>query len=393
MTEIQTNLCNECMSTVLMLTLLDPTLAHVCYYTWAKTHEPWEYDYSIAFRTKLRHNISYTSITIIMKSISQQTQNDIISLLEQGKSCRQIGQEIGVHYSTVSKFHSKLNFTPPKGKGGCPSKLTPTAICHAIHIISTGKADTAVDVTKSLQETFPGTISASTVRRGLKKSGLKAVVKTKGPVLSQHHHRERLDFAKAHEHWTVEDWKRVIWSDGRKWVWKKKGEGLSDRLVQGTLKYGGGHVMLWGCFGWDGVGYACKIDGNMDADLYVSILEDELQESLNYWGKNPQGVVFQQDNDPKHTSKKAKAWLKDHGFEVMVWPPQSPDLNPIEHLWNHLKRKLGEYEEPPRGIQELWERVQKEWDNIGVEECRKLIESMPRRVEAVLKAKGGHTKY
>ncbi len=125
MIEIQTNLCNECMSTVLMLTLLDPTLAFVCYYTWVKTHEPWEYDYSIAFHTKLRHNISYTSITIIMKSISQQTQNDIISLLEQGKSCRQIGQEIGVHYSTVSKFCLKLHFTPPKGKGGCPSKLTP----------------------------------------------------------------------------------------------------------------------------------------------------------------------------------------------------------------------------------------------------------------------------
>src|SRR5258708_34815043 len=165
MIEIQTNLCNECMSTVLMLTLLDPTLAFVCYYTWVKTHKPWEYDYSIAFHTKLRHNISYTSITIIMKSISQQTQNDIISLLEQGKSCRQIGQEIGVYYSIVSKFCLKLNFTPPKGKGGCPSKLTPTAIHHAIHIISTGKADTAVDVTKSLQETFPGTISALTVRR------------------------------------------------------------------------------------------------------------------------------------------------------------------------------------------------------------------------------------
>src|SRR5258708_27466071 len=179
MMEIQTNLCNKCMSTVLMLTLLDPTLAFACYYTWAKTHEPWEYDYSIAFCTKLRHSISYTSITIIMKSISQQTQNDIISLLEQGKSCRQIAQEIGVHYSTVSKFHLKLNFTPPKGKGGHPSKLTPTVIHHSICIISIGKADTAVDVTKSLQETFPGTISASTVRRGLKKSGLKAVVKTK----------------------------------------------------------------------------------------------------------------------------------------------------------------------------------------------------------------------
>src|SRR5260370_7534526 len=81
MMEIQTNLCNECMSTVLMLTLLDPTLAFLCYYTWAKTCEPWEYDYSIAFRTKLRHSISYTSITIIMNSISHQTQNDIISVM------------------------------------------------------------------------------------------------------------------------------------------------------------------------------------------------------------------------------------------------------------------------------------------------------------------------
>src|SRR5260370_33920037 len=95
--------------------------------------------------------------------------------------------------------------------------------------------------------------------------------------------------------------------------------------------------MLWGCFGWDGVGYACKIDGNMDANLYVSILEDELQNSLQYWGKTPEEVVFQQDNDPKHTSKKAKTWLADHGFDVMVWLPQSPNLNPIEHLWGHLQ--------------------------------------------------------
>ena len=146
--------------------------------------------------------------------------------------------------------------------------------------------------------------------------------------------------------------------------------------------------MLWGCFGWDGVGYACKFDGTMDANLYVSILEDEIQKSLQYWGKNPE-VVFQQDNDPKHTSKKAKTWLDDHVFEVMVWPPQSPDFNPIEYLWGHLKRKLAEYGEPPSSIQELWTRVQKEWDDIGEHECRNLIESMPRMVEAVIKAKEG----
>src|SRR5258708_31863647 len=203
-----------------------------------------------------------------MKSISQQTQNDILTLLDQGKSCRKIALELGVHDSQVSRLCSQHCSTIPKAQGGRPSKLNSPTIPHAIHIISTGRADTAVQVAKPLQETFPGSVSSQTVQRALKKTGLNAVVKAKRPALSKCHCRERLDFAKSHQHWTVEDWKRVIWSDGRKWVWKKSGEGLSDRLVEGTVKFGGGHVMLWGCFGWDGVGYACKIDGNMDANLY-----------------------------------------------------------------------------------------------------------------------------
>ena len=260
-----------------------------------------------------------------------------------------------------------------------------------------------MDVTKTLQDTFSQPVSTQTVRRGLKKTGLKAVVKCKRPFLSKRHMKERMDFALSHQYWTVEDWKRVIWSDetkvnirgsdGKKWVWKTPGEGLSSRLVDGTFKFGGGGLMIWGCMGWDGVGYASKIDVKMDAKLYVSILEDELQRSLRYWGKTTEEVVFQQDNDPKHTSKKAKAWLNDHGFEVMVWPPQSPDLNPIEHLWFHLKRRLAGYEKPPKGILELWERVQREWEAIDESVCQDLISSMPRRVQAVLKAKGGYTKY
>jgi DDE superfamily endonuclease len=77
----------------------------------------------------------------------------------------------------------------------------------------------------------------------------------------------------------------------------------------------------------------------------------------------------------------------------MVWPAQSPDLNPIEHLWGVLKRRLARHEHPPSGIHELWERIEDDWEAIPAEECQKLIESMPRRVQAVLKAKGGYTKY
>jgi hypothetical protein len=248
--------------------------------------------------------------------------------------------------------------------------------------------ENAVEVTKVLRDVTNQSLSTQTVRNGLKEVGMKAVVKRKRPLLTKRHRRERLDFAISHKDWTLEDWKKVVWSDetkvnrlgsdGRKWVWKKPGEGLSDRLVEGTKKFGGGSVMVWGCMMWEGAGYACKIDGIMDADLYVQILEDDLQNSLEYYGRTADDTIFQQDNDPKHMSHKAQNWLKDHGYEVLTWPAQSPDLNPIEHLWSHLKRRLADYDNPPAGILELWERVEVEWNKIGPEVCQNLIESMPR---------------
>ena len=104
---------------------------------------------------------------------------------------------------------------------------------------------------------------------------MKAVVKKK-PHLS----KRQLDFALAHQYWTLDDWRKVIWSDetkinchgsdGRKWAWKKIVEGLNGRLVQGTVKFGGGSVMVWGCFMWEGVRYATRIEGRMDGELETS---------------------------------------------------------------------------------------------------------------------------
>ena len=151
--------------------------------------------------------------------------------------------------------------------------------------------------------------------------------------------------------------------------------------------------MVWGCFMWDGPGYAVKIDGRMDGDHYILVLKVDLTASLDFYGLTPTDIIFQQDNDPKHTCKKAKEWFQDHNYNVLLWPAQSPDLNPIEHLWDHLKRQLAGYPTQPSGILELWELVEKEWNDIPPQVCQKLIESMPRRVAAVLKAKGGYTKY
>jgi len=131
----------------------------------------------------------------------------------------------------------------------------------------------------------------------------------------------------------------------------------------------------------------------MDAALYVSILKDELQASIDFFEMDRSNLLFQQDNDPKHTSALARKWFADNSIQLLDWPAQSPDLNPIEHLWWHLKRKLNAYEEASKGMQELWERVEKEWDAISSDVCGELVESMPRRVLAVFKAKGKYTKY
>ena len=244
-----------------------------------------------------------------MKSLSIDQTNQIISCLDLGQSTHQISLTTGVNHSTISRIHSKLRPDLPKSSGGHPSIITPTDMCYAIQLIGTGKAENAVQLTRTLQDVKNQPISSQTICRHLKKAGMKAVVKKKCPLLTAHHRRARMDFALSHQHWTAEDWKQVIWSDetkincigsdGKRWAWKKAGEGLSDRLVQGTVKFGGASLMMWGCMTWEGVGMACKIDGRMDTDLYLQILEDELQQTLEYYGKTPDDIVFQQDNDPK----------------------------------------------------------------------------------------------
>ena len=338
-----------------------------------------------------------------MKSISSTQKNTILSMLDSGHSAYSIAATTGLHVSTISRLHSKEHSELQKSVGGHPSKLSSANVRHASRLISSGKAENVVQVTKALTNVVNKPLSTTTVHWYLKKTGMKAVVKSKCPLLSNKHHKAGLDFANAYKDWTLEDWKKVIWSDetkinclgsdGCKWVWKKTGEGLSDRVVQGTVKFGGGSVMMWGCMTWEGVGYAAKIDGRMDGDLYLQILKDELLNSLQYYGLDPSTMIFQQDNDPKHTCKKVKEWLEEQDFRTMVWPAQSPDLNPIEHLWGYLKRRLAAHEKPPSGIHELWDRIQEDWEKISVEECQKLIESMPRRIKAVLKAKGGYSKY
>jgi transposase len=338
-----------------------------------------------------------------MHPTSSAQKENILSLASHGHSTRTIASRLGLSQSTVSRTLRTLHPNQPCSSGGRPPKLSSRDQHAILSQIATGRAANATQVTKHINTIIPHPVSSETVRRVLRKHSFKAVVKKKKPFLSARHRQQRLAFALKHREWTVEDWKRVIWSDetkinrfgsdGRQWVWKQKGEGLIEREVQGTVKFGGGNIMVWGCMGWNGVGQLAEIEGKMDADQFVSILEDHLLPSLEESGIPEEQVIFQQDNDPKHKSKKAKNWMENNNITLLDWPAQSPDLNPIEHLWDHAKNRLKEYPTPPKGVWQIWERVEEVWNNIPPEVCQNLIESMPKRLEAVIKAKGGNTKY
>lgn len=150
--------------------------------------------------------------------------------------------------------------------------------------------------------------------------------------------------------------------------------------------------MICACMATQSVGNMARVDGGVNTKLYPQVLKEDLMESIEDYRWEAYDVEFQQDNASCHKARSVMSWFEEVGLKVMTWPAQSPDLNPIKHLWTQLKRAIGKGSRPTF-LPDLWEAIEREWLNITPETTRSLVESMPRRVAAVLKSRGGYTMY
>lgn len=243
-------------------------------------------------------------------------------------------------------------------------------------------------------------ISSKTAKRRIAKYGFLARSPRKVPFISPPNKIKRLESCLKWIKIPMSFWKRVIWSDetkinlfksdGNTWVWRFNTEEYEENVTLKTVKHGGGSMMLWGCINARGVGNMVEIKGIMDRFSYLRILQENLTASAEKLGLGS-NFVFQQDNDPKHTAKIIKEYFKENNIETLDWPPQSPDLNVIENLWYQLKKKY--HENPCSSKSLMLQRLQQIWQEISSEFTETLVASVYRRFEAVIRAKGGATKY
>lgn len=336
----------------------------------------------------------------------------VIALLQSGMRQCDVARQLNLSRFSVRRVYQRFLETGGYVRRHGSGRRRCTSERDDRFIVSTSLRNrflNAVELRQQLQTANRRTVSVSTVRRRLGERKIAARRAATGPKLTAEHRRARLQFAREHVNWTLEQWKAVLFSDEtrvclfcndrRKRVYRRQGERFAQACIQETVEYGGGSCMFWGGMSADGkTDLVCvsrargaRGQGSLTAHRYITeILEDHVVPYASFVGE---GFTLMHDNARAHTAIIVRDYLQDVGISVMQWPARSPDLNPIEHLWDHLKRKVRSRDPAPTTLQELKDAVIEEWDTIPQEEILKLVRSMRDRMEAVIRARGGNTRF
>lgn len=352
----------------------------------------------------LTSNTHFVALDITMKEHSQLIVFNAKQQFRQGRSVRDVASGLGISISSAVKIRKEDKENIPDAKMGRPLKISKETSRNLARQFNTGILRTLRDGQRMVQTVEREQVHVRTISRHLEKQGVRAYTQQKKPSLTKNQMAQRYDFAKAHLKWTVDDWKRVMFSDettvsrigsyGKKFYYSnQEHKRLKPHQVKGTKQGGGGKMMVWGCMTYHGVGDASWIPGRINSEAYIDIVDDYVLASRDWYGMDPDTFIFQQDNASVHTAHAVKNFFSEKNITVLDWPANSPDLNPIEHLWTYLKGHLSAQDQQPKSMEELWERIQDIWTKIPIEYIQNLYRSMPERMSEVVRVRGGNTKY
>jgi len=335
-----------------------------------------------------------------MPRISIDNREKILSLWRNGLSLRKIGNNFNCSYQAVLNIirkHNAFKSVDDRPKSGRPKKTSAADDRQMRRFVSKNRFSTAAEV--KIGVNLPSNISLRLIQRRLFHFDLKCYRAAHKPMVSRINRIKRKKFSKKYAKWSLKDWKRVAFTDESRFslfgsdsqylVRRNSNERLASNCVRKCIQGRGGSVMAWGVVTYKGPGPLVFLDKNLNGQTYLNLLENEF---LPYYENNlPLNTIFQQDNAPPHRCQTVEKFIDKNIIYTLPWPPQSPDLNVIENVWQYVKRQLKYYKSTNK--RELMKNIEIIWQSVPVTFIRRLIESMPRRIDAVDKSKGYPTKY
>ena len=323
----------------------------------------------------------------------------VLGLLNSGNTRNKVARIMGVNWHTIDELAKKwkeTGSTVNRPKFGRPPIITPLQR-RDIGIL--GKRDRWKSAREIQTELSIHNLSLRTIQQVLREqTGMVSYYSVKKPFISKDCAKNRLKWAAEHAGWSLDQWHHVLFSDespfsyycqSRSRVRRLPDERLKPELLRPVVKHPP-KLNVWGCFAANGVGDICQVVGNMTAQIYVQILDQHLWPSAQKLFPEGQ-YIFQHDNDPKHTSRLVKDFLNTYDVNVLDWPSNSPDLNPIENLWAIIDTSVKGRR--ANSDDELMNLLTNTWKNIEVEKLAALVDSMPRRCDDVIRAKGYQINY
>lgn len=341
------------------------------------------------------------------KELNEGQKGGIITAKMLGHTNTDISKVIGCSRSTVRRVWESYQLgNPSKKRIGRPRILNETERKHVKRFVVRNKKtrrQTLSQIRLNVMNKTNKNISKQTIRNELARQSLHSRIPRFSPLISERNKERRLLWARTYENWTVEDFKKVLWSDestytqfrtsgfGR--VWREPSEEFHEDCIASTVQKSFGR-MFWGCFSWVGMGPLVPLVGRVTGNTHREILANYAIPTVkSHARKIKKKILFQEDNAPVHTARVARSFIESSNVELLPWPAQSPDINPIENLWSYIEVRIRQRDSQPSSVTQLEQWVMEEWDAVPVNYYRNLIKSMPRRVQAVLAANGGPTKY